>query len=89
MLTILFDPAKLADGALFASEMQGFIDWVKASPPQPGFDRVRLAGEPEREMRARRLADGIPVDDTTWSDILHAAARLKVKPAEINRLAGL
>ena len=89
MLTILFDPARLSDGATFASEMQGFIDWVKASPPQPGFDKVRLAGEPEREMRARRLAEGIPVDATTWGDILKAAERLNVNPAEINRLAGV
>ena len=89
MLTIIFDPAKLSDGALFAGEMKAFIEWVKASPPQPGFDTVRVAGEPEREMRARRLAEGIPVDETSWNDILKAAERLKVNPAEINRLAGL
>ena len=89
MLTILFDPAKLSEGAVFGNEMKGFIDWVKASPPQPGFDHVRLAGEPEREMRAKRLAEGIPVDETSWGDILKAAERLKVNPAEINRLAGI
>lgn len=89
MLTILFDPAKLSEGALFGNEMQGFIDWVKASPAQPGFDHVRIAGEPEREMRAKRLVEGIPVDETSWGDILEAAERLKVNPAEINRLAGL
>ena len=89
MLTILFDPTKLSEDALFGDEMKGFIDWVKASPAQPGFDHVRLAGEPEREMRAKRLAEGIPVDETSWSDILKAAERLKVDPAEINRLAGL
>ncbi len=89
MLTILFDPTKLSEGALFGDEMKGFIDWVKASPAQPGFDHVRLAGEPEREMRAKRLAEGIPVDETSWGDILKAAERLKVDPAEINRLAGL
>ena len=89
MLTILFDPAKLSQGAMFASEMTSFLEWVKASPPQPGFDHVRLAGEPERETRARRTAEGIPVDETTWGDILQAAERLKVDPAEINRLAGL
>lgn len=89
MLTILFDPTKLSEGALFGDEMKGFIDWVKASPAQQGFDRVRLAGEPERETRAKRLAEGIPVDETSWSDILKAAERLKVDPAEINRLAGL
>ena len=89
MLTTLFDPAKLSPGALFGSEMKAFIDWVKASPPQPGFDKVRIAGEPEREMCARRMAEGIPVDETSWADILKAAERLKVNPAEINRLAGL
>ena len=89
MLTILFDPTKLSEGALFGDEMKGFIDWVKASPAQQGFDRVRLAGEPERETRAKRLAEGIPVDETSWGDILKAAERLKVDPAEINRLAGL
>jgi uncharacterized oxidoreductase len=89
MLTILFDPTKLSEGALFGDEMKGFIDWVKASPAQQGFDHVRLAGEPEREMRAKRLAEGIPVDETSWGDILKAAERLKVDPAEINRLAGL
>jgi uncharacterized oxidoreductase len=89
MLTILFDPAKLSEGALFGNEMTGFLDWVKASPPQPGFDHVRLAGEPERETRAKRLAEGIPVDETSWGDILKAAERLKVNPAEVNRLAGL
>jgi uncharacterized oxidoreductase len=50
---------------------------------------VRLAGEPEREWRAKRLAEGIPVDVKTWNDILAAAARLKVEPAKINQLAGI
>ena len=89
MLTILFDPAKLSEGALFSAEMCSFIDWVKSSPPQEGFDQVRLAGEPEREMRAIRLAKGIPVDETSWSDILTAAERLGVSRSEVNRLAGL
>jgi len=89
MLTIIFDPSRLASGALFGSEMKAFLEWVKASPPQPGFDKVRLAGEPEREMRKKRSAEGIPVDETSWGDILEAAERLKVDPAAVNRLAGL
>ncbi len=89
MLSILFDPAKLSSGALFGDEMKAFLEWVKASPAQPGFDQVRLAGEPERETRAHRMANGIPVDETSWGDILKAAERLKVSPAEINRIAGI
>ena len=65
MLTILFDPNRLADSAVCSSEMQAFLDWVVASKPQAGTDRVRVADEPEREVRAQRLAHGIPVDTTT------------------------
>jgi uncharacterized oxidoreductase len=89
MLTILFDPYKLGNGAVFGGEMQAFLDWVKASPPQDGFDRVRVAGEPERECRVRRLAGGIPVDRNTWNELRASAARLGRDPAEFDRLAGV
>ena len=89
MLTILFDADRLSEGATFAHEMRSFIEWVKESPPQAGHDRIRMPGEPENETRATRLAEGIPVDDNTWGEILKAAERLQVDPAEINRLAGV
>jgi uncharacterized oxidoreductase len=88
MLTILFDPQRLGEVAVYSAEMQAFLDWVVASPPQQGVDRVRVAGEPERESRARRTAHGIPVDTTTWSELLAAAAKLGRDPARINALAG-
>ena len=89
MLTVLIDPAVLADTAVFESEALAFVDWVTASPPREGFDRVRLAGEPERESRARRLAEGVPVDGTTWSEILDAAASLGVDAGRVRQAAGL
>ena len=87
MLTIIIDPKSIADVASFERETRAFLDWVSASPPRAGFDQVRLAGEPEREWRTQRLAEGIPVDANSWNEILGAAARLKVDPAKINRLA--
>src|SRR4051794_386935 len=89
MLTILLAPAALADPSTFQREMQACLEWIKASPPQPGIDRVQLAGEPERVMRARRLTEGIPVDETTWSEILAAAGALGMDPAKLNRHVGL
>ena len=89
MLTILIDPARLGDRGVFGAEMNAFLDWVKASPPQPGINQVRVAGEPERETRAQRLAHGIPVDANTWQELLAAAALLGRDPAELNRLAGI
>lgn len=89
MLTILVDPQRLADGALFAGQTQAFLDWVRSSPAQDGSERVRVAGEPERECRARRLASGIPVDANTWNELCTSAARLGRDPEEFERLAGV
>ncbi len=88
MLTVLVDPAALGGTAAFEREAEAFVEWLLAAPARDGFDRVRLAGEPERETRAARVAHGVPVDDTTWQQILAAAAALGVDPAAVARAAG-
>lgn len=87
MLTILIDPKRLGTGDAFARETTAFLESLRKSPVAPGFDKVRIAGEPERETRARRERDGIPVDDNTWEEILAAAAKLKLARETIERLA--
>ena len=89
MLSVLLDPAALGDTAAIEREALGFIDWVKASPPREGVERVLVAGEPERASRAHRSAHGVPVDETTWAEILAAAASLGVDPQAVQREAGL
>jgi uncharacterized oxidoreductase len=87
MLTILVDPQRLGTGDAFAAETTAFLDSLRKSPVAPGFDKVRIAGEPEREMRAKRERDGIPVDDITWAEILAAGAKLKLPREAIEKLA--
>jgi hydroxycarboxylate dehydrogenase B len=87
MLTILIDPTKLAQDNLFVQESLTFLDWVKQSPPIEGTDGVKIAGEPEQHTKAERLTSGIPVDENTWRDILHAANTLGVDPNRIDALA--
>jgi uncharacterized oxidoreductase len=87
MLSIVIDPAKLGTEEAFAREARAYLDWIRKSPPAPGFDRVRIAGEPERETRAVRERDGIPVDEETWKEIRAAAAKLKLAPDRIDALA--
>jgi uncharacterized oxidoreductase len=89
MLSVLIDPAVLADRAAFETEALAFLDWAQASPPREGFDAVRIAGEPERQSLALRSAQGIPVDETTWAEILDAATRLGLDAAAVNAAAGL
>ncbi|HET7526467.1 MAG TPA: malate/lactate/ureidoglycolate dehydrogenase [Burkholderiaceae bacterium] len=89
MLTVLIDPEKIGERAAYEAEALTFVDWVMASPPREGFDRVRLAGDPERESRARRMKSGVPVDATTWQEILNAAGKLGVDPKRVNAEAGV
>jgi uncharacterized oxidoreductase len=92
MLSVLIDPAALGGGAggaaAFAAEAEAFADSLRALPPREGFDRVQLAGDAERATRARREAEGVPVDATTWREILEAAASLGVQPRAVNAAAG-
>jgi len=89
MFSVLVDPERLGNRAAFEAEALAFIDWVKASPSREGFGAVQVAGEPERAMRAQRSAAGVPVDATTWREILDGAAKLGVEPRAVNAAAGL
>jgi uncharacterized oxidoreductase len=87
MLSIIINPTRLGTQDVFAREAREYLDWIRKSPPAPGFDRVRIAGEPEREYRAARERDGIPVDEETWKEIRAAAVKLKVSADRIDALA--
>jgi hydroxycarboxylate dehydrogenase B len=73
MLSIIFDPEKLGGAASWRDDVSGFIDWVKASPPGENSDGVLVAGEPERFTFVERSRSGIPVDETTWTELIGAA----------------
>lgn len=86
MLTILIDPKRMGTEDSFGAETTAFLASLRKSPVAPGFDKVRIAGEPERETRAKRERDGISVDDNTWNDILAAGEKLKVPPSVLEKL---
>ena len=75
MLSFIVDPDRLGTAARLTHEARAFADWVKASPPAPG-QRVQLPGDPERAHRRQRNAEGIPIDDTTFAQLLQAATKV-------------
>ena len=87
MLTIVMDPARLGTQEYFKRDSESFLAWLRASRTAPGQDRVRIAGEPEREYRANREREGIPVDEETWNEIRAAGAKLKLGAEKIDALA--
>lgn len=78
MLTILIDPAKLGTQAAFEEEALAFVDWLQAGPVAPGYDAVKIAGDPERAYRVQRQSEGITVDAQTWQEIVTAGAKVGV-----------
>ena len=88
MLSIIIDPHKLGTGENLAREVESFVAWHTGSPPAAGVDKVKIAGEPERETKKKRLAEGIPVDPTTWQEILEAGKKFGLDQAAIEKIAG-
>ena len=88
MFSVLVDPSVLAERSAFEREALAFLEWVQASPPRDGYDPVQVAGDAERTSRARRSAEGVPVDGTTWQEILDAATRLGVEARQVGAAAG-
>ena len=76
MFAVLVDPARLAGVDWLRREIDGFVDYVKASPPTDPAAPVLVPGDPERLAREERARTGIAVDPTTWEEILQAGEKV-------------
>lgn len=88
MFAVLVDPARLAGVDWLRREIDGFVDYVKASPPTDPAAPVLVPGEPERIARAERARAGIVVDDTTWEEILQAGEQVGLARDALTRSLG-
>lgn len=80
MFGILLDPSRLdPDEKARAGRISRIAAFQRAARPQPGVDRVRAPGDMEREVKAQRMRDGIPVDDGTWKLMVETAGKVGVK----------
>ena len=76
IMSVVIAPDRLIDGGWFDGAVATLTDYVKASPPADPNAPVLVPGEAEEIARARRGREGIPVDDTTWKQILVCAKDL-------------
>jgi uncharacterized oxidoreductase len=86
MFAIVLDPARLAGVDWLRREVDGFLDYVKASPPADPKAPVLVPGDPERAARAERSKSGIVVDGTTWEELMQAAEAVGISRAEAQKL---
>jgi uncharacterized oxidoreductase len=81
LLAVVIDPAKLADTGASAHEARALLDYFRSARPLDPAAPVMLPGELEARTRAARASAGIPVDNTTWSQLTAAAAAAGVPMA--------
>ena len=88
MLAILIDPNVFGGAENFFGDIDNYADWVKSSPPATGVDEVMFPGDPERKSRADREANGVPIDDNTWAQLLAWAEAVGIEDGEVSRMIG-
>ncbi|AKT51647.1 malate/lactate/ureidoglycolate dehydrogenase [Arsenicicoccus sp. oral taxon 190] len=80
MLSIVMSPDAF-EGSTMAEQTDLFLESVAASRPETDGRPVLLPGQPEAAAREARR-DGVPVDVTTWAQIVDGARSVGV-PAEV------
>jgi uncharacterized oxidoreductase len=78
MLSVIFDPTFFQSAGVFSQEIDAFITHVKSSRTVMPDGEILMPGEPEARTRARRLREGIELDDTTWGQIVATGRSLDV-----------
>ncbi len=78
MLSIYLSPRHFGDEAAFRAAAQDYVAWVKSCRPVEPDGEVLAPGEPEARLRAKRLAEGVPLQPDTWESIVQCARRLGV-----------
>jgi uncharacterized oxidoreductase len=77
-LMICLDVERFLPLPEFHRQVGALFGWVKATPLAQGATEILIPGEPEARLEAERRAQGITVEDQTWSQIEATAAELGV-----------
>lgn len=62
----------------FRESMDILCDYIKSTPPAPGYKEVVIPGTLDYKIRETRLSEGIPVAEETWIKICQTAAKVGV-----------
>lgn len=76
MLSIFIDPARMDDGHGWAESAHAYMDFVRNCKPADPDTPVMVPGDPERQRRADRRANGLPLPTEAWDSILAAGEKL-------------
>lgn len=69
MLSIILEPSYFQKDAAFSGEIERFVAWVKSSERATPAGDILMPGEIEERTKARRMKEGIELDEKTWSQL--------------------
>jgi uncharacterized oxidoreductase len=79
----VFDVERFLDGKEFRAQMNGFVDFLKATEPAAGFSEVLYPGEVEWRLAERHRSQGIEVEDSTWKKLVALAEASGLTPPAV------
>jgi uncharacterized oxidoreductase len=83
MTSIAIDVARMPDRAAYTEEVRRFAAWIKGSAPADPSQPVLVPGEMEFANRRQRGREGIPIDATTWEELIGAGIAAGLDRAEL------
>jgi uncharacterized oxidoreductase len=75
VFVMLIDPARFGGAEHFQCEVSQLVDYIKSCPRIDGCEEILLPGDPERQLLAKRTAEGLSFDDENWTALVKLAAR--------------
>ena len=72
----------------FAREVSAYVEYWKAARPVRAGEEVLVPGEKERMTMAERRANGLPLSEGAWEDILEAARKVGMSDGEVEATLG-
>ena len=87
MLSIYLSVEVFDRGGGFADDITRYIDYVKSATPANPDEPILVPGDKERQVKAERLANGVPLPQEAWDDIKGAAKRVGMEDDEIDEIA--
>jgi uncharacterized oxidoreductase len=82
MLSVIVSPDRIGTSA-WSDSVERVVAWVQSEHVDES-PVVRLPADPEQENKRIRLRDGIPVDGTTWREIVAAAVAVGLAPSDLS-----
>jgi LDH2 family malate/lactate/ureidoglycolate dehydrogenase len=81
VLFLVIDVEAFRPFAEYQQDSAELLSRLKGATPAPGFTEVMLPGEPEQRMLAQRTAEGLTIDDATWTHLTEAARDFDIETA--------